>query len=486
MTLSVNPNVDVEITNTIDSDVAASVVEEIGLLGTCTAGSTDFIQLLSRDDLPNLSTLLGDGPLARAVRDAFQAGAALIKALRVSSSATGTVGDPDTSGFDGTGEMGLTGTPNDDYQLVFQFLFGGAVGVATFRWSRDAGATWSDPLVTAATVALTGTGLTATFTDGGSGTSFIAGDLVRVNTQGPSPSANDIGTAVDTFATQAWSADGRGPFLIGIANTTADSVWSGLETKRASLHTAHKFVAFIVKARGPDDDESTATWVTALIAAKTVTSPYILGVSGRIALRDGQGLERDANAFGVLMGRLAANPPPRSPGITRTGTYEGPLPGAIGLRPATFGGPEPVPTLTEAQIAALADAGFVTCRTFHGLPGVFFRDGRTMASPQSQLSEIQYVRQALEAAHAVRLTLLLSINSDASPPALRQYETEAQSTLNGLAARGRITEGRAIIDAAQNVAQQGYVAVRILLRWAPTAKWFAVNVQFARALPVAS
>lgn len=487
MTDSLNPNVDVEILNQTDSDAPGSTVEEVGIIGTSTGGSTANIQILSRDSLVDLATIYGEGPLPRSIREAFQAGARIIKALRCATSATGTAGTPDVTDHSGNGTVAFTGSPNDDYQIVLEFLVGGARGTATFRWSKDGGDTWSDVLVTAASVTLTGTGLAATFTDGDpTSGSFVAGDNVRVATTGPSPTANDVGTAVDTFTSQAWTQDGRGPYIIAVVNTSGDTVWAGLETKRAALHTAHRYVAFLAAARGPNAGESMSTYVASLVSGKTTTSPYVSIVQGRVELRDTLGLQREVNTIGLYLGRLAATLPPRSPGITRANGFEGPIPGAVGLRPATFGGPEPVPSLTEAQIKTLADAGFVTCRVFHGLAGVYFRDGRTAASNTTQLAEIQYVRPALEAAHAVRLALLPCVNSDASPAALKGYEAEAQTALNGLAARGRIVEGRAIIDPAQPVIAQGYVAVQLLLRYSPTAKWFAVTVQYTRALPAAA
>jgi hypothetical protein len=62
--------------------------------------------------------------------------------------------------------IGITGTPKSlGYRLVVDIVGAGALGVATFRWSVDDGATWSATAATAATAELTGTGLTVTFPD---------------------------------------------------------------------------------------------------------------------------------------------------------------------------------------------------------------------------------------------------------------------------------------------------------------------------------
>ena len=62
----------------------------------------------------------------------------------------------------------LTGTPTalTDYDIVIEIDLGGARATATFRWSTNGGATWvAEDVLTAATVVLTGTGLTANFPD---------------------------------------------------------------------------------------------------------------------------------------------------------------------------------------------------------------------------------------------------------------------------------------------------------------------------------
>lgn len=73
------------------------------------------------------------------------------------------------------GGVGLTGTPKGAYDLRIKPNLGGARGVATFQFSTDGGETWSETLLTAATVPLIDTtadslvgengqtGLTATF-----------------------------------------------------------------------------------------------------------------------------------------------------------------------------------------------------------------------------------------------------------------------------------------------------------------------------------
>lgn len=58
----------------------------------------------------------------------------------------------------------LNGVPTiGSFELQIQITTAGALGVAVFQWSKDASRTWATNVTTAASVVLTGTGLTAAF-----------------------------------------------------------------------------------------------------------------------------------------------------------------------------------------------------------------------------------------------------------------------------------------------------------------------------------
>ncbi len=61
----------------------------------------------------------------------------------------------------------LTGTPLVGVSIMkVDIVVGGTRGTATFRWSLDNGTTWSSTAATAASIALTGSGLTVNFATG--------------------------------------------------------------------------------------------------------------------------------------------------------------------------------------------------------------------------------------------------------------------------------------------------------------------------------
>lgn len=60
----------------------------------------------------------------------------------------------------------LTGTPTANEDIIIQITTGGALGTAIFKWSSNGGTSYTTGVTTAATVTLTGTGLTANFPAG--------------------------------------------------------------------------------------------------------------------------------------------------------------------------------------------------------------------------------------------------------------------------------------------------------------------------------
>lgn len=462
-------------------------IEELGIIGVSSAGPAG-VQTIDPSMLPGLLSLYGTGPLARAIKDAFQGGAQILKTLRCTTSQVGAVDTPNTGGKAGTGTIGFTGNPLDEYQLVVRITAAGALGTARFRWSSDMGHTWSDELVTAATVLMSPTGVTVTFTNAGSSVdgSFLVDDVVRVRTIGPSPTANEVGTAIDTFRAQAWSQNGQGPHIILIAGPTGDTVWAGAATKVSVFHGSGRYVAFIAETRPPTDAETAAAWVAAMVAAKTTVADFVGVSAGRLEMVDQDGLRRETGVAALYSGRLMAIPAQQNPARVKADrAYVGPIPGARALRPALYGigTPDPIPSMTDSQIKTLSDAGFITCRSFFGKAGVYFTDGRMTSAPSSDFGEIDRVRPALKALHAARLACLEELFGDGSQAGLRQIEAVAQDAINQLIARGEIPETEVEVPLNQDIGATGFVAVNVRHRFTPKAKWILISAQWKRGVP---
>ncbi|MFO7179578.1 MAG: hypothetical protein DIU78_012850 [Pseudomonadota bacterium] len=132
----------------------------------------------------------------------------------------------------------LTGTPAGDYQLVIEITKAGAVSTAEFRWSIDGGESWeAEDVVTAATVALGSTGITANFAAGSyvlaetysaETNAYVPGDEYYVDVECPAWNAGDLAEAFAVLS-------GNEPWRFFVAVT---SKGTGDETAHALLATA--------------------------------------------------------------------------------------------------------------------------------------------------------------------------------------------------------------------------------------------------------
>ncbi len=63
-------------------------------------------------------------------------------------------------------DVTLSGEPTGPHEIAIEIVSGGALGVATMRWSKDGGDSWQPEASTAATVEFGDTGITAEFSAG--------------------------------------------------------------------------------------------------------------------------------------------------------------------------------------------------------------------------------------------------------------------------------------------------------------------------------
>lgn len=457
---------------------APNRVGELAIVGVAGAGPLT-IETIARDQLDTWLVTYGPGPLIERVIDAFQAGATIVRALRVSAAAAGVLGDVDDSEQNGGGIIDFTGTPNADYEIVIEILTGGERGTATFRWSPDGGDTWSDELASAATVVLTGTGLTVTFTDGGGpAASNDAGDIVRVNGAAPVATTLELQTALATLKAGPYR-----PETILIAGKTADAQWTAIATVIADLHATRAWYCHaIAEARGPAADETAAQWAAALLTEKTTQSPKFLSiVAARGELVDLRGRQRNTNLAGAYAGRIASTAKrSESPGYVA----RGPITGALALHPATQDSVGNwLTTLTDAAISDLSLAGYVTARRYEGLAGVYWTNGRTSGAPSSDFAAIERIRPLLTAATLARIALLPFLQGDADEAGQFAMQAAAQAPLNRMVAAGWSAELKAVIPPDQDIDGTGEVVVEIYGRHVPKATWIKLNLALSRELP---
>lgn len=182
-------------------------------MGCSSKGTTKVPYSLG--SLTALTTTFGTGPGVKAPAYSFaKTQAPWIHINLPVTAKTATKSAVDSSGMTGTLVPTLTGTPLDQYNLVFVFTVGGTTGITGifYKYSLDGGQTFTTPaaLGTNLTVALTGTGLTANFI---TAKTAIANDQFTATTTAPSPAILpqtttrvDVSTSTLTATGTPWDA----------------------------------------------------------------------------------------------------------------------------------------------------------------------------------------------------------------------------------------------------------------------------------------
>lgn len=183
------------------------------------SGTEDTPRLYSNSD--DVFTDLGYGPGLEYCAQHFAVARKPLVIVKVSATTVGRVSTVDETGVAGTSVTTLTGTPYDSHVGRFKVIAGGTIGTTgiTFQYSLDDGKTWSPTLSlgTAATYAISGTGITLNFAAG----TFVANDEATWYAYEPKWAAADLTSAAT--ALRASSYDVRHVIVIGDFLTTAEA-----------------------------------------------------------------------------------------------------------------------------------------------------------------------------------------------------------------------------------------------------------------------
>lgn len=246
----------------------------------------------------------------------------------------------------------LSGTPNGAHDVRIEITAGGALATAVFRWSINGGSTWTSTVTTAASVVLTGSGLTAAF-------------------------------AAGTYATNnVYTAHAGKAFRDRLDNAS---------TKMAAAETAFRYAFAIVDAIPTASDavntQATSTFVSSRVGSVPSSVRVLSPVSNRRYLRP---------AAWSLVSRIAATEVHTHPGRVDNGALADVL----------------VSTRDERLTPGLDDARFGTLRTHLGFVGTYVNRGRLFANTGSDYQQVTNRRVMDKACRISRTALMLSLNVD--------------------------------------------------------------------------
>lgn len=248
--------------------------------------------------------------------------------------------------------VSLTGTPAGFYDLRIEITAGGARGTAVFRWSTDAGNSWTSNVTTAATVALGSTGLTAVFATG------------------------------SNYSTDNVYTSHAGKGLRDRADT--------LKTKLTSAETAFRYAFGIVEA----PDASDAILQQAMASFESVRVACAAGYCRVFSALSQRRYKRCAG--GPISNRIASIEPHIHPGWVDLGSLV-----------------DVVELFRDERVTEVLDAKkFLTLRTFIGRAGAFVTDAKLFAPTGSDFSSIMNRRVMDKACRITRSTMLPVVNQD--------------------------------------------------------------------------
>jgi hypothetical protein len=245
----------------------------------------------------------------------------------------------------------ITGTPTDYHDLVIEITTGDTLASTNvrFKWSKDGGATYTENVTGAATVVLTGTGLTANFAAG----TYVANDTYTFNTYNP---------------------------LTTLATTVG--------TKMTEAETAARYAFGVVELGGATD----AILITATqnlsdkrVSGAANSEELVSSVSGRVHKRP---------AAWPYVARLSDIPISEHPGRIKRGA----LPGIVSLY------------RDENATPGLDAQRMVTLRKHIGRQGFYVTSGQTFAPTGSDYREVQNLRVMNKACRIARNGFLTYLN----------------------------------------------------------------------------
>jgi hypothetical protein len=445
-------------------------------IGVCSSGTVNTVyQFGNKDDLV---AALGQGPLVEAA--AFLLETTSQQVVCVKATTTNGSNSAVVKTGTGTGTVTVAGNPFDTYEAIVEILKTGAniaAATATFRYSLDNGKTYSAEIAVpvGGVYPIANTGLTITFVNGGSGTSFIIGDLHKFTSTGPTADNAAIGAAFDALL-----LDAREWGFVHVVGATDGTKAATVATKMAAAEVKFRYAFALLEMNDPSTDE--AAWITATLAmfASYASSRVVVsaGFERQVSVVSAR-VPRTPNAYADAA-RLAAIPFSQSPARVATGPLVG---------------------ITELyhdanNNSALHDARFMTHRVHVGKQGFYITKGVTMASVGSDFARVERRRVMDRGCQITRAAMLNFLEE--TPPVnadgtieegiARSWETTIKMQLDAaLIGEGPHASATAIkIDRAQNLLTTERIKAKVTIRPLASVGSISVDIGFQNPALVAA
>lgn len=366
------------------------------LVGVSSSGPLNTPATYAR--IKDLVADLGVGPLVEAAAHSIEKYGRPVVVVRTGQTNAGDYGAIDDAGVTGTSVVTAAATePLDDYEVIFQVVSGGTIGVAgiTLRYSLDGGRTFSPvtALGTADSFAISGTGVEVDFAAG----TLVAADAFSFRTTAPRWDLTELADGLEALKNTAAAWE-----LVQVVGDCDGDALDAIDLKITGMAQVGKYHAFIASFRMPDEGESEASYLSAFAgefgSKATVHGAVCAGASRFPSSVSGRRFRRPV-AF-----TYAAREASVSEEVNVADINLGTLPGSIRDR---LGNPE---EHDEAVNPGLDDARAVTLRTWDGVAGVYVTRPRLLSPEGSDFHLLPHRRVLNLAAAALRGYFLRRLN----------------------------------------------------------------------------
>ncbi|MDL2288272.1 DUF2586 domain-containing protein [Oscillospiraceae bacterium OttesenSCG-928-F05] len=420
---------------------------------------------------------LGLCPLADKVMDSVENGASKILCIPVAPSVQGSIGAVTGVRGDGvpTGEITATGSPTNAFDVQILITGSGERNTGLFTYSIDGGHSFYDdvgiPFDGAFDIPQTGVKISFSEATSEEPTPFQAGDLFTFSTKAPSLSNAGVLDAVDKlrYIKEEFEA-------VHIVGEAQPGLWAAASEKQKELETAyHKPLAFVLEAYLPNHNEPLKDYAERLISdAKSVANPNVQIVAARALYRGMDGVTREVNGAGIVMGLYARAGVHQS--IGRTASTAG-----MGISSSKMAELRPVGI--EPFIKVLDEGRLLTFRTYNGLDGFFVTNARVASPKGSDYRYMEDVRVKNKIIREVRKAALPLLQDDIDLSDV-QGELDARAKfleepLDKMATANEITSGSITVPEGQDILQSETMSV--IIRYLSRGYIREIRVDIGRA-----
>lgn len=445
-------------------------------------------------DATKIKARLGLSPLADAVMDAVQFGAARVYCLPVTASTAGETKEVKKT-KDGSGDMSVDGSPTNAFSVVVQFTAQGQFNTAAFKLSTDGGVTFSDEITVpvGGEYEITGTGLKLKFTEGAeeqAPSSFLVNDTYTFETTAPTMTNADVLAALDKLQNFAEEFE-----FIHIVGASDLDLWQAVSEAQLELRDVYHKPAFVmmeaalpttqgvggVPGAVPGAGGSDLTnWALEMEAKRKKVKNYDIQVVtawGRLVKLDGS--TQIVNLAGLVSGLYAKASVQTSIGKTREEA-------GFGIKKTKL--LELLPAEMDNSIIELLDlGGYLTFREYDGLDDYYVYHTKMMSPDGSDYRYAEDVRVKNKIIRETRKEGLLLLNDDIDLEDVQgELETRAKfmfTPLQRMIDAKEISSAEIIVPEGQEQTIIEDETMRVKIRYVSRGYIREVEVDLGRARP---